>query len=67
MAVFAVVSAISFYESHIEIVEFNQRYNYIKLRRFRILSIFPKETMLSLDNVVRVHAAKIGYVDKDND
>ena len=67
MAVFAVVSAISFYESHIEKVEFNQRNGHLWLERYRILSIFSKQTALSLEHIVRVHAAKIGYVGKDND
>ena len=67
MAVFALISVLMIYESHVESVRFSRKENYMYMRRYRLISCWTKVTCLKLSNIVRVHAAKTGYVGKDVD
>ena len=67
MAVFALVSALMLYETHVESVSFSKNNGWVLLRRYRILSWWAKESLFRLEDVKRVHAAKRGYVSRDTD
>lgn len=67
MAVFALVAALMLYETHVETVTFNKEDGWVLLRRYRILSCWAKESLFRLEDIVRVHAAKRGFVGRNID
>ena len=67
MAVFALVAALMLYETHVESIIFSKNNGWVLLRRYRILSFWAKESLFRLEEIVRVHAAKRGFVGRDVD
>jgi hypothetical protein len=73
MAVFALLSALMLYETHVESVTFykmpedEEEKGYVSVRRYRIISCFAKQSWYPLKNIVRVHAVKRGFIGKDAD
>ena len=67
MLVFALVSSLMIYETHVESITFDKKTKWVFLRRYRILSCYAKESLFKLEDIVRVHAAKRGFVSKDVD
>jgi len=56
-----------FYETHVESVNFSSESGFLLLRRYRLISLWAKESIFPLDEVVRVHAAKRGMKNTDID
>ena len=67
MLVFALVSALMMYETHVESVNFSMHDGWMLLRRYRIFSCWAKESLFRLEDIARVHAAKRGFVGRDVD